>query len=197
MLLIGYIDQIEANVNSNNALQAAREFVLSFDQEMKLEEIANLEDQELAKQQIEVISKKYFHSNCTGKYRGNIGGMCKINNNLEQPWMMCELNSKTYKAPCRSYSKKSISLLDDKYSRYSIELSQNIDKLCANPRFIVELLAGNYYYSIMQQSHVRVYRITARGFGKNGNTTSILQQIIGIKGDKIIFTAHNNHLSVS
>lgn len=124
-----------------------------------------------------------------------------------QPWLI-KTNTEKNK-PCQSYSqtKSGMLLLDNKRSAYSISYATGDANLCAQPRYILELINHSYFANInnggltnesgaITQANnavalvyrkappkinpARLYRITVRAFGRSGDTRIMLQEYVAI-----------------
>ena len=108
------------------------------------------------------------------------------------PWTLTDANSVK---PCNSYSPQSgyLPILDDKTNSFGITYSSGDSSLCVQPRYIIEPISLNYIgggSSILQANgallnidttqSARVYRITVRAFGRNGDTRVTLQEYVAI-----------------
>lgn len=108
------------------------------------------------------------------------------------PWT---LTAADLTAPCNSYTASSgnLPILDDKTNRLGITFNTNDSSLCVQPRYIIEPISLNYVgggANIIQGNgatlvidtlqSARVYRITVRAFGRNGDTRVTLQEYVAI-----------------
>lgn len=108
------------------------------------------------------------------------------------PWTLTAAN---LTAPCNSYTASSgnLPILDDKTNRLGITFNTNDSSLCVQPRYIIEPISLNYVgggANIIQGNgatlvidtlqSARIYRITVRAFGRNGDTRVTLQEYVAI-----------------
>lgn len=124
------------------------------------------------------------------------------------PWTFTSSDSVK---PCNSYSMVSgvlLSILDDRTNSFAIAYNSGDTSLCAQPRYIIEPISLNYLGgegggTIIRQANnavpapvidvaqsPRVYRITVRAFGRNGDTRVTLQEYVAI------YTANGNASSI-
>lgn len=127
--------------------------------------------------------------------------------NVVNKKLFTKIDNVSNKEPCATYTKDSagISWLDYKDNSYTISYQTANSLLCAQPRYMIEVLnldfhggevnESNYYLAtplsqdkgvILAGSNESgiiipsgiIYRITARAFGKNGNTRVTMQEYL-------------------
>jgi type IV pilus assembly protein PilX len=101
-----------------------------------------------------------------------------------RPWEEQALLSPKVRIPCPSYIQfshagiKQIPWIDILKSPYARSYTGGDGVLCAAPRYIVEIIDLDYNVAMLKSA--RLYRITARAFGKNGNTRITLQEYLAV-----------------
>ena len=132
----------------------------------------------------------YFTNNCTNIHSlpEFTKGLCSspessATSNYSVAWLRTGTvgtATNTVTPPCATYSRTSITsasdlpLLDDKTSRYSFSYTTSNTNLCAQPRFIIELINPNFAIWPLV-SGARLYRVTSRAFGISGNSIATQQ----------------------
>ncbi len=132
------------------------------------------------------VKNAYFTNSCLNAVGGSMfsKGLCTNVENLDatnyysHAWLRA---SSAVTKPCTTYSKTSVAsnaddlpLLDDANSRYSFLDTVSNMHLCTQPRFIIEML--NPSFSIPSVvDNARLYRVTSRAFGVNGNSIATTQ----------------------
>lgn len=132
----------------------------------------------------QMLINNFFTNSCNGGPTTPLGfnkGLCSsesASGNNSMP--LLRISSQVTK-PCPSYSLTSIingqtalPLIDDGQSRYSLVYGTGDNSLCHQPNFTLELLSpefqiGNYV------NQARLYRVTVRAFGRNGDTQVTMQ----------------------
>jgi Tfp pilus assembly protein PilX len=134
-----------------------------------------------------------------------------VSYNSNQSFTPWEVTNPAAVKPCNSYNQSGdVPLIDDATSRYSIQVNLGDSQVCANPRYLLEPInldfrgmvsnrtSSNLTFSINQVSNqditsfkvtngnfiqsARLYRITVRAFGRNGNTRVTFQEYVAVVG---------------
>ncbi len=99
-----------------------------------------------------------------------------------RPWL--EETQLNIIAPCPSYITRKrngvmhIPWIDIFDSPYAHIYATGDISLCANPRYMLEIIDLDYH--LAKFNSARLYRITVRAFGKNGNTRVTVQEYLAI-----------------
>lgn len=184
------------------AMLAAEATVLAFDNAAALQSPAV----PLATSRHTILSSGAFNvesngATCNMSAGGVRQGWCYqsagVANNFAQssnffPWT---LTAAGLDAPCNSYTAKSgnLPILDDRTNKFGIAYNSGDTSLCVQPRYIIEPISLHYLgggtnilqangglLNIDANQSARVYRITVRAFGRNGDTRVTLQEYVAI-----------------
>ncbi len=126
----------------------------------------------------------FFKDNCTNTQVAPAGftkGLCSTEgagNNYSMP--LLRLGTDVVRA-CTSGSigtvisgQNALPLIDDRDSRYSFTYATGDATLCHQPNYLIELMNTNFN-GLATVNGARLYRVTAKAFGRNGNTQAIEQ----------------------
>lgn len=134
-----------------------------------------------------LVRNQYFTNNCTNTQVAPAGftrGLCSAENtdpggnNNSMP--LLRLATDVVRA-CPSGSigtvisgQNALPLIDDRDSRYSFTYATGDATLCHQPNYLIELINTNFN-GLATVNGARLYRVTAKAFGRNGNTQVIEQ----------------------
>ncbi|AUR53014.1 pilus assembly protein [Aquella oligotrophica] len=132
------------------------------------------------------VRNRYFTNNCINNQgmAGFTKGLCSAesaDNGYSMP--LLRLGTDVVRA-CTSGSigtvisgQNALPLIDDRTSRFSFTYETGDATICHQPNYIIELINTNFNIVVngISVSGARLYRVTAKAFGRNGNTQAIAQ----------------------
>lgn len=168
--------------NANGAIAKIRAF-----EAFQFSAISNQRISQMSNENRILLRDQYFTNNCTNNQLVPAGfnhGLCRAENsdaggnNNSLPLLRLDLG---ILKPCDSSSlvtvingQNALPLIDDRSNRFSFSYVTGDNTVCHQPNYFIELMNTNFS-GLTGVNGARLYRVTARAYGRNGNTQATQQ----------------------